>query len=478
MGPVQRPGRAGSGHLPRGTSRREPEEGYRVGCNQNPPADITPIGAPDPRAGWNRYANSEYGFSIDLPPGWVVYACDHPLDVQPGIDDPVELSLGYRRLSEGINITRTGTGAGDFILRGNLLVLDQIITKYALVYKGKDKALFYHNATEFGAGELVFTLSLDIDESIPQYADLALPGDLIPLFDEVVKSLKVIKAGSTPTPTPTLKPPLVTAVPTASYGPTPFVATLVSPDGVWVAEYRMGEINVGTPQPAPGPPIQPDGPAIYHQLFTIYRLDRTKTWTVEDSSFHGLGYTYPELLDWSQDSQHRYFRHNIAGKCEFFENTSGLSQFDVVTGELEQLELEAGSEHMVSPHERQMAFVGPGTPLRLSIVDLQTHTRRQVDIPQPGAGTQGWTAGNIVWSPDSQALVITIASDDMCEIKPLMFWLARLDLDTLQWTLLIKDSPAYITDKRWPIPGKIWLNTWQGSFWIDARTGEMTTAPG
>ena len=32
--------------------------------------DPTPDRIPDPEAGWNRYKNGEYGYSIDVPPGW------------------------------------------------------------------------------------------------------------------------------------------------------------------------------------------------------------------------------------------------------------------------------------------------------------------------------------------------------------------------------------------------------------------------
>lgn len=152
---------------------------------------------------------------------------------------------------------------------------------------------------------------------------------------------------------PTLNPALVTIEPPADpNSPLKFVTTLVSPDATWIAEYRLEEATQGTPHPTLDPTVQAGNPAIYHQTFHVYRQDRAKTWTVEDTFFYGEGYSYPHLLDWSKDSRHLYFRHDTAGTCSAFSVRGDLNRLDVTTGKVEPLDLPLGSQHRISPDER------------------------------------------------------------------------------------------------------------------------------
>jgi hypothetical protein len=277
---------------------------------------------------------------------------------------------------------------------------------------------------------------------------------------------------------PTLNPALVTIEPPADpNSPLKFVTTLVSPDATWIAEYLLEEATQGTPHPTLDPTVQAGNPAIYHQTFHVYRQDRAKTWTVEDTFFYGEGYSYPHLLDWSKDSRHLYFRHDIAGTCSTLPGRGDLNRLDVTTGNVEPLDLPLGSQHRISPDERWMAYVGPEKSLDLEIQDLQTGTLRTVAMPEPGPQDEHWAAGVIAWSPDSQSLAITIVHGDLCSGNPIGVWVARLDLAQMHWTLLIENSPKLIWEKRWPVADKIWLNGWQGSYWIDALTGQIATAP-
>jgi hypothetical protein len=193
----------------------------------------------------------------------------------------------------------------------------------------------------------------------------------------------------------------------------------------------------------------------------------------------GLGGHYPDLLGWSANGQHFYYRLDTVrdGACRFFENDIGLIRVDVTDGKSQEIPLPPGKQHMISPDERRLAFIGEDNQWTLKILELSNGEVQKVSIPRTLELNEGWVAGGILWAPDSQALIVTLVHGDICSGVPIANSIARLDIPGLQWTLLMENNIKFATPQRWPVQQAIWIVSWQGRYWIDALTGTVTTAP-
>lgn len=85
----------------------------------------------------------------------------HAVYLEPHASSLVRLVVGFKRGTEGAQITRTGVGAGEIVRRGSVAFLGQPISRDLLVLNGKDLAILYQGSGEIRRGDLVFSLSLD-----------------------------------------------------------------------------------------------------------------------------------------------------------------------------------------------------------------------------------------------------------------------------------------------------------------------------
>jgi putative hemolysin len=100
-------------------------------------AEATPIPTPAPISpadyeGWWTYTEATYGFSVQLPPDWVVddtttadpLMSGHLLWLRPeqSTPDDLRLRLTFRRVGEETLLWPTGVGQGEFVPQGTLEV--------------------------------------------------------------------------------------------------------------------------------------------------------------------------------------------------------------------------------------------------------------------------------------------------------------------------------------------------------------------
>jgi hypothetical protein len=169
---------------------------YSPGSGDQSPAAAGPVLAPTPtpailadapQPGWNTYTDAGYGFSFQHPADWQVFSTQTN-SLQVGVESTL-LTVGYRRASQPASIQRTGVGGGDFADGGSVMFLGQTLKRTLLVYGGKVKAVFYHSASEFAAGDLIFTLSVD-DFGEGRYEDVDIPQDVQDTMDRIVQSFQ------------------------------------------------------------------------------------------------------------------------------------------------------------------------------------------------------------------------------------------------------------------------------------------------
>lgn len=156
-------------------------------CDQLPPKNLPPEKA-GKYQGWQRYTHPQYGFSLAIPPQWVLGIGQHFLCLAPQAAPTIHLVIGFKRNTETVTIQRTGVGAGDILNQGTVNFLGQPISRDVLIYQEKEKAILYHLATEIQVDDLIFTLSLDDFRS--DYEAVSLPTSVQEIADQIVESFQ------------------------------------------------------------------------------------------------------------------------------------------------------------------------------------------------------------------------------------------------------------------------------------------------
>jgi hypothetical protein len=268
----------------------------------------------------------------------------------------------------------------------------------------------------------------------------------------------------TPTPTSDLITP-----PPKPASEEEWVRRSVSPDGVWIAEERWN-------------------PHSDRETFKIFNASQSKSWTLVNRDVR-LGDYQPELLGWSSDSRHFYYRRLGSdeageGKCEPFGVKADLRMycFDVGTGATKLISLPEGTEHAISPDEGKLAYISAKEPPKLVIRDMKSGTEHTFTIPASPSLPQmdKSAAGAIVWSPGGTDLVFSVATFKACDESGLSLSSAvmKLDLRTNSFHELTAFDTGLVCAGGWPVEERILIGEWNGStWWIDAATGEVSEAP-
>lgn len=242
--------------------------------------------------------------------------------------------------------------------------------------------------------------------------------------------------------------------------------TSSSPSGVWVARGL-----------AAFPENDERDLDRYYTRLTVAQLDRSQEWTVVDRwSELALGYTTPQPLQWSSDESHFYFTNRpVPDGCAVFVNGSDLQRVDLSDGSVTEIVPPVGLWLSLSPDERQLAYVGYGDR-GLVVRDLSTGRERQTQI-EAVQETVDAHIGHIVWSPDGEALVLTVAIDACGPPGERVHTIVRIDAETLSQTTLITEDERLFTSEAWSERGRVSLRDPDGKrWWLDPRTGELTPA--
>ena len=261
------------------------------------------------------------------------------------------------------------------------------------------------------------------------------------------------------TPTLNLKTPAPTVDPSHSLQ----VEAIESPNQEWIAQTTLEQ------------EIYEE----YHVQFTVSRKDGTKTWTIMDYWGDGVGYTYAQLHRWSNDSEYFYFTGDrvAGGGCDFFPVDSKWQRLDVNTGQVTDFLIPLGRGHAISPDESTIAYASPDTPLHIALYDIHSRQEQKVLLPiNPNLETA--QAGNLLWTPDGKAVILSIASGDGCHSSTLHFYLLRVDLNLLEITELVGKSKDLLRLLRLEPTNHLLIRDWNGyTWWIDATNGEPIPAP-
>jgi ABC-2 type transport system permease protein len=263
----------------------------------------------------------------------------------------------------------------------------------------------------------------------------------------------------------TLTPTQATGTPTT----TPMLADMelhtsssTSPDGKWSAQ-RLVAFPIG-------------GGENYYTQLKVKETDGVVEWTVVDEWSHfGLGYTTPQPFHWSRDGRSLYFTNEpVPDGCGVFVNGSDLHRIDLGDGRVTEVVPPSGLWLSLSPDETTLAYIGYGGR-GLVLRDLATSAERETKL-NPG---QDYAAGHIIWSPDGTALVLTLAirpcSTDWAESVSVM----RVEVATLEQTMLIHQDRRLFTPVEWPILARVLLSDDGGNlWWMDSRTGQVTMYDG
>ena len=241
------------------------------------------------------------------------------------------------------------------------------------------------------------------------------------------------------------------------------VESLESPNREWIAQTTFEQ------------EIQED----YHVQFTVSRKDGTKTWIILDYWADGVGYKYAQLHQWSNDSQYIYFTGDriAGGGCDFFPVDSKWQRLSVDTGQVTDLPLPFGRGHAISPNESIIAYISPDPPLYVSLHGIQGGQEQKVLLPID-PNLEAAQAGDILWTSDGSAVILSIATGDACNSSDLNFYLIRVEINTLDINELVGNSNDLLRPIKFEVPNHLLVRDWNGyTWWMDATSGETIAAP-
>jgi len=242
-----------------------------------------------------------------------------------------------------------------------------------------------------------------------------------------------------------------------------------SPDGMWIAVGLVAfpKENVG-------------GQLAYIRLM-IFGVDGKSHWTIIDEWQElGLGFPIPEPLKWSRDGRYFYFTHRVTPDgCSAFAFRTDLQRVNLEDGTVDDLLPDPALALALSPDDSQVAYFFGSQERGLVLRDLVTGEEREAKI-EPG---KDFNAGNILWSPDGNALAFTLAinpctgdyglSKTVWAESTTILW---VDAETLEQKVLVKEDARLFITWEWNNPEKITITDGeQNSLWyLDVNTGEIT----
>jgi hypothetical protein len=242
--------------------------------------------------------------------------------------------------------------------------------------------------------------------------------------------------------------------------------TSTSPGGVWVARGLAAFPENGERDPDR-----------YYTRLTVARFDSSEEWTVvERWSELALGYVTPEPLQWSSDGNRFYFTNRpVPDGCAVFVNGSDLQRVDLSDGSVTEVVPAVGLWLSLSPDERELAYVGYGDR-GLVLRDLSTGRERQTQI-EAAQETEDAHVGHVVWSPDGEGLVLTVAIDACGPPEARAHTIVHVDAETLAQTTLIAEDERLFTSDAWSDRERVSLRDRDGETWrLDPETRGLETA--
>ena len=268
--------------------------------------------------------------------------------------------------------------------------------------------------------------------------------------------------------------PEVTPSPTAQLNLSQMIVdewSSTSPDGKWVAVGLVAfpKENIG-------------GQQAYVRLM-IFDVDGKAQRTIIDQwQEMDLGFPMPMPLKWSQDGKHFYFTHRVyPDGCSAFPFLTDLQQVNLENGGMKDLLPDQAVDVALSPDDTKVVYsYFFGQPeMGLAVRDLVTGDEEETTV-NPG---KEFHAGNIVWSREGDAFVVTLAihpctgeygvSKTVWAESTTLLW---VDAETFEQKILIQEDPRLFVTVEWNEPNKIVITDGlENSVWhLDVESGEIT----
>ena len=166
---------------------------------------------------------------------------------------------------------------------------------------------------------------------------------------------------------------------------------------------------------------------------------------------YGLGLTLYQAYRWSFNSRYLYYTNGVLPDgCAIFINGIDLYRYNLRSGETtKMLGPNVGyypAEYIsLSPDETKLAYIYRKDDV-LWIAKRLVNTDIEIKEPLIGTG-QNTQAGNILWSPDEYALVLTIANQPCTpDWTQTTLW---VDTRRLGQELLIIDDTTFLSPTTW-----------------------------
>lgn len=152
--------------------------------------------------GWWIYTQEDYGFSIMLPPDWVVEEVTtgdplmngHLLNLHPQHEDEIiNIRMTFRRSGEDAMLWPTGVGAGELIEQGTLVIVGIPARRVLFVCPtGQVQSIWYHgeDGANIQRGELEFGFIYSFT-GVYCEGDYSLGGKVQHLGEMVIASLQL-----------------------------------------------------------------------------------------------------------------------------------------------------------------------------------------------------------------------------------------------------------------------------------------------
>ena len=286
----------------------------------------------------------------------------------------------------------------------------------------------------------------------------------------------IVESVNTPTPQPTATSqptavPTSTSLPaatntatvvatdTATPIPSPSVeiyATLISPSENWLAvAERFNDDSTIT------------------DMLRVISTNGEDEWVVEVHSGDRMaGIPYP--FSWSHGEEVLYFTHKgFLDGCTGFGNGTGMYRADIATGIVEAVVTDKSYWFAISPDETYLAYLAHKRGLILHNL-VSSH---DIEVPLNVESQHeiiNLVIRDLLWSPDSDA-ILTIASINLCAGLGKTHSVIRVDINTLEQTILINEFETIANIVEWPESKRALVELEQNNFvWVNTITGELT----
>ncbi len=154
-------------------------------------AKPTPTPA-DPTSDWKTYTNTKYAFSIKYPSTWKLKEKTTEIGsdfVNFQSPNGYGLGISFQQKDDKNQMGPSGIAAGEFIKRGNIQFGETTISKDVLVYKEKDKQVWYNGVSTFVVGNTKFSISLNNNQST-DYENTSLDKETELTTDQILSTFK------------------------------------------------------------------------------------------------------------------------------------------------------------------------------------------------------------------------------------------------------------------------------------------------